>query len=136
MTSHNRFNELTNPIYAAAPSVAKVAISRSHASYAQGFPITRFIHHGVDPDRFPVGVGDGDYFVFLGRVNPDKGIDRAIALAKAAGVLLKIAAKMGEDAELRFFDEVVKPQLDDRIEYLGEVGGAEKLALLAGATRS
>ena len=134
VTSHNRFNEFTNPIFAAAPSVAKVAISRSHASYAEGFPITRVIHHGVDPDRFPVGNGDGDYFLFLGRVNPDKGIDRAIALAKAAGVRLKIAAKMGEDAEIRFFDEVVKPQLDDRIEYLGEVGGDDKLALLGGAT--
>ncbi len=134
VTSHNRFNEFTNPIFAAAPSVAKVAISRSHASYAEGFPIARVIHHGVDPDRFPVGNGDGDYFLFLGRVNPDKGIDRAIALAKAAGVRLKIAAKMGEDAEIRFFDEVVKPQLDDRIEYLGEVGGDDKLALLGGAT--
>jgi glycosyltransferase involved in cell wall biosynthesis len=137
VTNHNRFNELTNPIFAAAPSVAKVAISRSHASFAEGFPVTRVIHHGVDADRFPVGEGagdgDGEYLLFLGRISPDKGVDRAIALAKRAGVRLKIAAKMAEDGEIRFFEEAVRPHLGDRIVYLGEVGYEEKVALLGGA---
>ena len=83
---------------------------------------------------FPMGAGDGGYCLFLGRMSPDKGPHRAIAAAEKAGVPLLMAAKMREAWEVAYFDEYVKPHLNDTIRYLGEVPHEQKLELLAGAT--
>ena len=80
-----------------------MAISHNQASTADGVPIIRVIHHGLDVDRVPVGTGGGGYAAFLGRMCPDKGAREAILLARAAGVPLRIAAKMREDAEYDYF---------------------------------
>jgi glycosyltransferase involved in cell wall biosynthesis len=69
----------------------------------------------------------------MGRMSPTKGPHRAARLARAAGQRLVIAAKMQEPAERHYFDERVRPLLDDKVVYVGEVGGLEKLELLAGA---
>ena len=92
------------------------------------------VHHGVDVERFPVGSGRGGYALFLGRVHPDKGVHVAVRVARAAGVRLKIAAKMNEIHELRHFQQQVAPLLGGGVEFVGEVGGADKLSLLADAT--
>ncbi len=91
------------------------------------------IHHGVDVAGFSVGDGAGGYAVFLGRMSPDKGVHTAIAVARSAGVPLRIACKMQEPAELAYSRAVIEPQLGGDIEYVGEVGGQDKLALLGGA---
>ncbi len=75
----------------------------------------------------------GDYLLFLGRMSPDKGAHRAVAIAMEVGLPLKIAAKCREPEERSYFDEFVRPHLSDSIEYLGEVGHAEKIELLLGA---
>jgi glycosyltransferase involved in cell wall biosynthesis len=75
----------------------------------------------------------GDYFVFLGRMSPEKGAHRALAVALEAGLPLKIAAKCREPLELRYFDEFIRPHLGGSIEYVGEVGHADKVELLVGA---
>ena len=67
-------------------------------------------------------------------MSPDKGPHRAIAAAEAAGVPLLMAAKMREAWEHQYFEEFVKPHLNDHIQYLGEVPHEQKLELLAGAT--
>ena len=110
--------------------------SRSRTAQADAAPdlkIARVIHHGLDIDRYPAGLGDGGYFLFLGRMAPEKGVHRAARVAREAGVRLLIAAKMSEPAEHRYFQEEVEPFLDQNVEYVGEVGKREKLALLAGA---
>jgi len=66
-------------------------------------------------------------------MSPDKGAHRAIQAAKAAGVPLKMAAKMHEPAELAYFENEVEPLLSPDFEYLGEVPHHQKLELLAGA---
>ena len=71
--------------------------------------------------------------MFLGRMSPDKGVHRAIAVARAAGKPLMIAAKMWEPAEHRYFTEVVEPLLGNDAVYVGEVGGGHKLELLGAA---
>jgi glycosyltransferase involved in cell wall biosynthesis len=91
------------------------------------------IHHGVDLDRYPYDEGSGGYLAFLGRMCPEKGPHRAIDIARRAGAPLRIAAKMREPAERAFFEAFVEPQLGGDIEYVGELGFADKLALLGEA---
>ncbi len=132
-TNHNLFNRTYTAIYGAVvPRVALVAISHSHAA-STDLPIDAVVHHGLDVEDYPFGDGDGDYVALLGRMAENKGVHRAIAVAKAAGWRLKIAAKMREPQERAYFDEFVRPHLGDDVEYLGEVGAEEKRDLLKSA---
>jgi glycosyltransferase involved in cell wall biosynthesis len=133
-TNHGPFDAELGPIYGAlAGRVPIIAISRHQAATSGRIPIAAVIHHAVDPAQFPVGTGGGGYALFLGRMTPTKGVDEAIRLARAAGVPLQIAAKMREPDERAFFERVVAPRLGPDVEYVGEVGGAEKLGLLGEA---
>jgi glycosyltransferase involved in cell wall biosynthesis len=67
-------------------------------------------------------------------VSADKGIDAAIRVARRAGVPLRIAAKMHEPAEQEFFESTIEPQLGSDVEFVGELGFDDKLALLREAT--
>lgn len=138
-TNHGPFNEELGDLYRAiADSVPIIAISHDHASRATDVPIAAVIHHGLDLDQFPVGDGagddDGEYFLFLGRMAPEKGARRAALAAKEAGARLVIAAKMREPWEHEFFTQQVEPLLDDDIVYVGEVGHERRVELLQGAT--
>lgn len=117
-----------------AHRVPAIAISHDQVAHAHNIPIAAVIHHGIDVDQFPVGDGDGGYALFLGRMTPEKGVTQAIEAAREASVPLRIAAKMDGAAERRFFHDHVEPLLGDGIDYVGEVGGEDKLALLRDAT--
>jgi glycosyltransferase involved in cell wall biosynthesis len=110
-----------------------VAISDAQRRSAPEVRVAAVIHHGIDVGGFPLGRGDGRYVLFLGRMNPDKGVPRAIAAARAAGRKLLLAATMWEPEERRYFVECVEPLLGPDAIYVGEVGRRRKLALLAGA---
>jgi glycosyltransferase involved in cell wall biosynthesis len=114
-------------------STPVIAISHAQRRHVPEVPIARVIHHGLDPLDFPVGAGEGGYFLFLGRMTPGKGAHRAMEAANKAGARLLMAAKMREPWEYQYFDACVKPYLNAELEYLGEVSHAEKLQLLAGA---
>ncbi len=134
-TNHGPFNEDLVDIYRqVVDRIPIIGISRHQVSTAPPeVPVAAVIHHGLDLARFPYGPDGGDYLLALGRMNHDKGIDRAIDIARRAGMPLLIAAKMREPAEQRYFAEVIEPHLDDRIRYIGEVGHADKVRLLQGA---
>jgi glycosyltransferase involved in cell wall biosynthesis len=134
-TNHAPFGGHVDAIFRlTAGRVPLVAISHAHAALAPpDVPVARVIHHGIDVDRFPVGDGDGDYVLFLGRMAPEKGAADAIAAARTAGVRLVIAAKMREPAEHAYFDEHIRPHLGDDVVYAGEVGGSRKTQLLGNA---
>jgi glycosyltransferase involved in cell wall biosynthesis len=91
------------------------------------------VHNAIDVSRYQVDRNPGDSLLFLGRMSPDKGVHVAVQVARAAGIPLRIAAKMREPAERAYFEDAIQP-LGDGVEYLGEVSGPEKLELLAGAT--
>jgi glycosyltransferase involved in cell wall biosynthesis len=134
-TNHGPFDEDLAPLYRAlAGRVPLIAISHHQASTAGATPVTAVIHHGVDLEQFPMGMGTGGYALSLGRMNPNKGIHTAIHAARAAGIPLRIAAKMREPAEHEYYRRCVEPLLGDGIEYVGEVHGTAKLRLLAEAT--
>ena len=133
-TNHGPFEDPLDAIYGRlAPTVPVIAISHHQASTAGDVPVRAVIHHGLDTSAIPVGTGTGGFAVFLGRMNEAKGVDRAIRIARAAGVPLKIAAKMREPAERAYFEARVAPLLGGEVEYLGEVGPDDKYALLGEA---
>ncbi|HUY65987.1 MAG TPA: glycosyltransferase family 4 protein [Acidimicrobiales bacterium] len=137
-TIHGPFNDELSDLYRVnAERVPIVAISHAQRRAAPEIPIARVIHHGVDAAHFPMGDGrgdqDGPYVLFLGRMAEDKGVHRAVEVARKAGIRILLAAKMREPWELSYFAEKVEPQLGNDAHYLGEVSHERKLELLAGA---
>jgi glycosyltransferase involved in cell wall biosynthesis len=92
------------------------------------------IRHGL-PEQLlaPVPGARPQYLAFLGRIAAEKGIERAISIARQCGVPLRIAAKV--DAHDReYYEERIKPLLDgSNVEYVGEISDREKSAFLSSA---
>jgi glycosyltransferase involved in cell wall biosynthesis len=133
-TMHGQLGTDIRARYAdAASRVSIIAISHAQRRSAPEIPVVAVIHHGIDVASMPLGRGDGGYVLFLGRMSADKGVHRAIRTARAAGRPIIVAAKMWEEKEHRYFAEVVQPLLGPDAAYVGEVGGAQKMDLLAGA---
>jgi glycosyltransferase involved in cell wall biosynthesis len=138
-TNHGPFEGELAALYGRfARRIPVIAISHDQARRAGPIPVAAVIHHGLDPDAYPLGAGDGDdrgpYFLFLGRIIPEKGVDHAAQAVRRMGGRLLIAAKMQEEHERRFFAEHLEPLLGDDVVYLGEVSHEDKLQLLAAAT--
>lgn len=91
------------------------------------------VHHGLPADDFRFHPHDGAYFAFLGRISPEKRVDRAIAIAKACGCPLRIAAKV-DPADAAYFAREIQPLLDDPlVEFIGEIGAVGKNEFLGHA---
>jgi glycosyltransferase involved in cell wall biosynthesis len=93
----------------------------------------RTVHHGL-PERLlmPKPIKPS-YFAFLGRIAPEKGVDRAVRIAEHCGVPLKIAAKV-DKVDREYFDEQIHPMIrSGNVEYIGEINDNEKSAFLSGA---
>ncbi|HEY5712432.1 MAG TPA: glycosyltransferase family 4 protein [Allosphingosinicella sp.] len=91
------------------------------------------VHHGLPRDLISFGRGEGGYLAFIGRISPEKRPDRAIEIARRAGLPLKIAAKV-DRADAEYFRREIEPLLDDPlIDFIGEIGDADKSAFLGGA---
>jgi glycosyltransferase involved in cell wall biosynthesis len=91
------------------------------------------VHHGLPRDLLAPGSGRGGYLAFLGRISPEKRPDRAIRIARRAGLPLKIAAKV-EKLDAPYFESVVKPMLGESgVEFVGEIGERDKAAFLGDA---
>jgi glycosyltransferase involved in cell wall biosynthesis len=92
------------------------------------------VYHGLPRDLHPFSEKPGDYLAFLGRLSPEKGVDKAIEIARRAGMRLRIAGKVYAE-EQPYFEQVIKPLLSKSpwVEHVGEVGDAEKDCVLGGA---
>jgi glycosyltransferase involved in cell wall biosynthesis len=91
------------------------------------------VHHGLPRDLYRFRPTPGDYLVFLGRVSPEKGVDRAIEIARRAGLPLKLAAKV-DNVDRDYFRDVVEPLLGEAsVEFLGEIDEKAKDVLLGNA---
>lgn len=133
-TIHGPLHQDAEDLYRAmAKDVAIVAISRDQASHAPDVPVTQVIHHGMDVSAVPVGTGHGGYLCFVGRACQDKGLFEAITIAREVGMHLKIAVKMREPDEIRYFREVIEPMLGPNEDFVGEVNDAEKYRLMGDA---
>jgi glycosyltransferase involved in cell wall biosynthesis len=117
-----------------APHVRLISLSLNQRRPKPDLPWIANCPNALDLSVYPFRrKSGGDYFLFLGRMSPDKGAHRALAVALETGLPLKIAAKCREPLEIRYFDEFVRPHLGEAIEYVGEVGHADKVELLMGA---
>ena len=133
-TIHSELTPAFAAVYAAASrDTTLIAISKSQVSSALADRVAAVIPHGMEVAAVPVGHGQGGYACFLGRMCPDKGVVEAIEVAQLAGIPLRIAAKMREPAEVQYYHDVVEPLQGPDVEFLGEVGGADKYELLGAA---
>jgi glycosyltransferase involved in cell wall biosynthesis len=114
--------------------VPLVAISESQRRWSPRANWVATIPHGLDLAGAPFGSAVGSYLAFVGRIAPEKGVADAVALARATGLRLRIAAKVYDPRERELFADVVAPAIDEGfVEFLGEVGPAQRDELYAGA---
>ena len=91
------------------------------------------VYHGLPPDLYRFRPESGSYLAFLGRISPEKRVDRAIEIAKQVEMPLKIAAKV-DRVDKDYFDSVIAPLLrDSLVEFVGEIGDTEKDEFLGNA---
>ncbi|GAA0525137.1 glycosyltransferase involved in cell wall biosynthesis [Rhizomicrobium palustre] len=134
-TLHGRLDiKDLSPFYARFSAYPLVSISNNQRAPMPDANWFATVHHGLPVHIYPFTAHPlGGYLAFLGRISPEKRPDRAIALAKASGIPLKIAAKV-DAADRAYFETEIKPLLDDPlIEFIGEISDAEKGAFLGNA---
>jgi glycosyltransferase involved in cell wall biosynthesis len=121
------------PVFDAFATVPTVSISNSQRRPLPQANWVRTVHHGL-PERLLVPKPvKPSYFAFLGRIAPEKGVDRAIRIAQHCGVKLKIAAKV-DNADREYFDEQIEPMMKlSGVEYIGEINDRDKSEFLSGA---
>jgi glycosyltransferase involved in cell wall biosynthesis len=121
------------PMYRTFPEMPVVSISDAQRAPLPWLNWKGTVHHGLPKHSLQAFERPGKYLAFLGRTSPEKGLDRAIAVAKAAGIPLKIAAKI-DKVDRDYFETCIKPLLDDPlVEFIGEIGHEEKNEFLGNA---
>jgi glycosyltransferase involved in cell wall biosynthesis len=91
------------------------------------------VYHGIPADMYRFREEPGRYLAFLGRISPEKRVDRAIEIAKRVQIPLKIAAKV-DPVDKRYFKREIEPLLGDPlVEHVGEIGDGEKNEFLGNA---
>ena len=110
------------------PQTWVVAVSEFHHRQLQGIS-AGVVHHGIDVESFPHSSTAGDYLLFLGQMERDKGPVEAIAAARRVGMPLLLAGP-----ESDFYRQCVAPLVDgEQVTYVGSVGVRQRNQLLAGA---
>ena len=133
-TLHGRLDlpELTR-VYECFKHAPLVSISDAQRRPLPGANFVGTVHHGLPPDLLRPVAMKREYLAFLGRICPEKSPDRAIRIARDAGMKLKIAAKV-DRVDRAYFETTIRPLIDgDQVEMIGEIGDAEKPAFLSGA---
>ncbi|MGJ4904785.1 glycosyltransferase family 4 protein [Bradyrhizobium sp. HKCCYLS2058] len=122
------------PVFSVFKDVPVVSISDSQRRPVPNANWVRTVLHGL-PERLlmPKPVTPS-YLAVLGRIAPEKGVDRAIKIAMRCGIPLKIAAKV-DRADQDYYDELIHPLIKDNplVDYIGEIGDHEKPEFLSGA---
>jgi glycosyltransferase involved in cell wall biosynthesis len=134
-TLHGRLDmKDLSEVYRRWPLYPLVSISRRQR---RALPLANWVAtvpHGLAEELYRfTAKPKGNYLAFLGRISPEKRPDRAIAIAKRAGLKLKIAAKV-DAADRTYFADVIEPLLSDPlIEFIGEIADSRKSEFLGEA---
>lgn len=134
-TMHGPFSPTARQLYSRLPErVSLIAISHSQRATAANVPVEAVIPHGIDTEKYYVGPGGGGYLVFVGRMNPDKGVHRAIEVAHRAGKPLIMMCKIRENVELEYYENVIKPMMKGKdVELLVEPEEGHRIDLVGKA---
>ncbi len=133
-TLHGRldFADLV-PLYRTYPEVPVVSISNAQRASLPWLNWQQTIYHGLPDDLYTFREQPGDYLAFVGRICPEKRVDRAVEIARRTGMPLKVAAKV-DPVDRQYFKDEIAPLFEDPlVEYIGEVGEGEKDELLGNA---
>ena len=142
-TLHGRLDLPDLPrIYARFPTMPLISISDSQRQPLPQANWVGTVYNAVDTDGLTFHPRGGDYLAFLGRITPDKGLDRAIAIARRAELPLKVAARMPlansndptTQADWEYYRSVIEPLFrEPDVEYVGEVNDGQKAEFLGNA---
>jgi glycosyltransferase involved in cell wall biosynthesis len=133
-TLHGRLDrDWVRGVYDLFPTAPLVSISDAQRAPVPHLGWAGTIHHGMPEALLTPQPARQDYLAFLGRISPEKGIEHAIRIARASGIKLRVAAKVGEE-DAAYHANVIAPLLGtDAVEFVGEIDDAQKPAFLSGA---
>ncbi len=121
------------PLYKEFNDVPLVSISNSQRKPLMWANWVGTVHHGLPENLYKPVTKPGRYLAFLGRISPEKRPDRAIEIARKAGIELKIAAKV-DKVDKDYYENVIKPLLKDKgVKFIGEINEKEKQDFLGNA---
>ncbi len=114
------------PLYKEFQDIPVISISDTQRKPLPWINWQGTVHHGLPADLFTPHYAQGEYLAVLGRISPEKGVDRAIEIAKRVGMPLRIAAKISKP-DRPYYEQVIKPLLDHPlIEFVGEINEKQK----------
>ena len=121
------------PYYYGFADMPLVSISNAQRRPIADANFAATIYHGIPKDMHkPTFSPRGGYLAFLGRISPEKGPERAIAIARTLGIPLKIAAKV-DAVDEQYFREIVAPLIGPGVEFIGEINEFQKTQFLGDA---
>ena len=120
-------------LYRVFPHAAVISISDAQRAPLPHARWVGTVHHGLPPGLYRPGSGAGGYLAFVGRISPEKRLDRAVEIARRVGLPLRVGAKV-DPVDRAYFEQEIEPLLrGPGVEYLGELGDREKAELLGDA---
>jgi glycosyltransferase involved in cell wall biosynthesis len=121
------------PMFSTFPTVPLVSISNAQRRPAPNANWVSTVLHGLPEGLLKPTGTEPTYLAFLGRISPEKRVDRAIQIAERCGLPLKIAAKL-DAADRDYYEDSIKPLFSKpHVEFIGEVTDAQKSEFLSGA---
>ncbi|MDE2286512.1 MAG: glycosyltransferase family 4 protein [Hyphomicrobiales bacterium] len=121
------------PMFDTFSSIPVISISNSQRRPVPQANWVKTVYHGAPPLLLTPQPTNPRYLAFLGRVSPEKGLDRAVRIAERVGLPLKVAAKV-DRADRDYFEEQIKPLMSlPFVDYVGEINDTQKSGFLSGA---
>ncbi|HZC42893.1 MAG TPA: glycosyltransferase family 4 protein [Acidobacteriaceae bacterium] len=122
-----------HPLFREFPEINLVSISDAQRLPMEWANWVGTVYHGLPEDLHTAKEQAGKYLAFLGRISPEKRVDRAIEVARRVGMPIKIAAKI-DAVDRDYFESHIRKLLrDPLVEYVGEISESEKSEFLGNA---
>jgi glycosyltransferase involved in cell wall biosynthesis len=133
-TLHGRLDLPDLPaMFAEFTDMPVVSISDAQRLPLPGAHWVGTVQHGLPTTLHRARFSRGDYFAFLGRISPEKRVDRAIAIATTLGIPIKIAAKIDKVDKIYFEQQIAHLFEHPLVDYIGEIGESDKTEFLGNA---